>query len=388
MERLPILGVYFDYKKQDVQEKIKNILNSKSGFFYITTPNPEIVLYAKQDNQYRMILNNADLNIVDGIGIVYAGIFCYLKRFYRITGVDLSQKILLWLEQNKYSLLIVNRKQGLSTNLDIKKFFQKNYPNIQVFVYSWEQGKQEDLFNFIKTNKPRCIFVNIGFPEQEKLLYKIKQNVHNINSFGIANGASIDFFIGKQKRAPKFLQKCGLEWFWRLITRPKRFQRIFNAVFKFSFYVIYYKIRSLFVYRKNVLGLILDKNNKILLIHLKEYDHWGFVQGGVEKREDLETALFREVEEEVGINKENLQIQNVYKNFYKYCWPKYHRYSRGFKGQKVNLFIIRYIGDYKDLQIDNYEVDDYKWVTQEHLLEILPEVRQNLGKKILQLLKD
>jgi len=85
--------------------------------------------------------------------------------------------------------------------------------------------------------------VALGAPRQEKW---IAENLAKVPSVKVAIGVggAFDFLSGKIRRAPVFMQKMGLEWFWRLMQEPKRLPRIFNAVIVFLWLVLREKIKS------------------------------------------------------------------------------------------------------------------------------------------------
>ena len=91
--------------------------------------------------------------------------------------------------------------------------------------------------------KPDILFVAYGSPHQE---FWIHRNLFKLNSVKVAIGVggTFDFYAGKRKRAPKWMQKIGLEWLWRLTGEPKRLSRIWNATFVFARLVAKEKIKE------------------------------------------------------------------------------------------------------------------------------------------------
>lgn len=200
-KQLRILDVLIDsVNLQQALDKVVFFLQS-NRVNYIVTPNPEIILIAQKDNELKDILNKADLSLPDGFGLTLASKFQIKKR---VTGTDLMREIIKNYPDKKYKF-ILNGK-GLSTKEDI-------YKKIKVPI---------------DERNPDIIFVGLGCPGQEKW---IKENIKNYPSAKIlmAVGGGIDFLTNRQKRAPEFMQKIGLEWLWRLLTNPRIFFKAFTA---------------------------------------------------------------------------------------------------------------------------------------------------------------
>ena len=119
-------------------------------------------------------------------------------------------------------------------------------------------------------------------------------------------------------------------------------------------------------YRLNVAMIVLNKENKSLFCKRRNTDNWQFPQGGVDEDETIESAMFRELNEEVGLNEENVEIKAVSQNLIYYDIPKNIR-SRvlggQFKGQAQKYFLLKLISGEIDLNRENTpEFDKYTWV--------------------------
>lgn len=207
MEKIDILGIKIaNLSLVKVLAMIDYFLLS-SGTHYIATPNPEIILAAQNNNELKNTINQADLAVCDGYGLIIASKF---KIKARITGTDLMNKILKKYHHKKFKFVI--NASGLSSR---KEILEK--ANVK-----------------IDENDPDIIFVGLGCPKQEEW---IKENMAKYPhaKLILTVGGAFDFLTGKQKRAPLLLQSIGLEWLWRLIRQPKRYKRIYNATIKFLF---------------------------------------------------------------------------------------------------------------------------------------------------------
>ena len=120
-------------------------------------------------------------------------------------------------------------------------------------------------------------------------------------------------------------------------------------------------------YRLNVAMIVLNKDNKVLFCKRRNTENWQFPQGGVDENENIESAMFRELNEEVGLKKDNVEIKAVSQNLIYYDIPKNIR-SRvlggKFKGQAQKYFLLKLISGDVDLNIENTpEFDKYSWVS-------------------------
>ncbi len=228
-----ILGVRVDnLSKKEILEKIEFFLN-EGGFHQIATVNPEFILEAQKNTEFRQILNRSSLNVADGIGLKYAFIWngAWLKT--RLAGADLMDEILRIANKKDLNVFLAINKNGLSSLEEIKTALLKKYPKLKV------NGADIDPRNLSYKLKPKTynlLFCNFGAPYQERFINSQKNDILGL-AMGV--GGSFDFLTGKTPRAPKWMRKIGLEWLFRLILEPRyRFGRIFRAVTIFPIKVI------------------------------------------------------------------------------------------------------------------------------------------------------
>ncbi len=232
---IEILGVRVDnLTRAEIENWISNLLDNGQKKF-ITTLNPEIILKAHQDKNYQNILNSANLNVCDGVGVKLVSFLKGKAIKARFTGADLTRFILKLAQEKNLKVLIVAHEKSLSQPREIKESVKNNYPLLNFSVEYFSNSSS--FFENCEVQNAQIIFVNFGAPEQEKFICRNRHRFPQAKIL-IGVGGTFDFMTGKMKRAPKFLRKPGLEWLWRLIQEPKRFRRIINAVIIFPFLAI------------------------------------------------------------------------------------------------------------------------------------------------------
>ena len=220
-----ILGVHIDkITMAEAVEKAKALL-SEDGVSAIYTPNPEIIMTAYQDPEFRNILNHADLCTPDGIGVVYGSRMIKNPVPERVPGFDLTCHLLESIAKTGEGVFLFGAKPGVAEIA--KKNLEKTYPGLQVLGVHDGYFKEEDepaIVNQINRSGAKLLLVCLGAPKQEKWISKHKDNLKVNLCMGV--GGSLDVFAGTAKRAPEFFIKLNLEWFYRLLKQPTRIGRM------------------------------------------------------------------------------------------------------------------------------------------------------------------
>ncbi|WP_028784043.1 WecB/TagA/CpsF family glycosyltransferase [Thalassobacillus devorans] len=210
------------------QQLLKNHLYpalDNKGKNFVVTANPEIVMAAESDLEYKYILQQeADYVVADGIGIIIASKIIKKPLPERIPGYDLMLELLDYGNDKKLKCYLLGATDQVAERAADN--IKKAYPELDVCGYHHGYFDDDDktILEEIKSAAPDLIFVALGFPRQEKWIFKaIKQLDHGL-MMGV--GGSLDVWAGEMKRAPKIWQRLNLEWLYRLIKRPSRWKRM------------------------------------------------------------------------------------------------------------------------------------------------------------------
>lgn len=225
MEKVDVLGVKFDnVNMQEAVDKCKEFLSSDKGNL-IVTPNPEIVMKAKDDAEFMEVINSAELVIPDGIGVIKAAKILETPLKERVAGYDLICNLLEAGKDGSISFYFWGSKPGIADTAMQK--VKEKYPEIKILGAHhgyFKENEEKEIIDEIRNLKPDVLLVGIGFPKQEKMINKYKNE--GFFKIGIGCGGSIDVLAGAVKRAPKLFIKLHLEWFYRLLKQPSRLGRM------------------------------------------------------------------------------------------------------------------------------------------------------------------
>lgn len=227
MEKETILGVQVcvtDYPQ--IKTAIKEDLEAQRKAFLVAI-NPEKILKARKDEALKNLLNNATYQIADGVGVVYASKLRGGKIRSRVTGID-SMKMLCELsDENGYRIFMYGAKEEILQKA--KEKLIETYPNIQIAgtMNGYQKDKQA-VVDAINESKADIVLVAMGSPRQENWIVENMNTVCAKVFQGV--GGSFDVVSGTIPRAPQWMQKCGLEWLFRLLREPKRIGRQIHLV--------------------------------------------------------------------------------------------------------------------------------------------------------------
>lgn len=221
---LRVLGVRVDpVRTADVLAAVEDML-ADSVAHYIVTVNPEFIVRARRDSQFRHILDSSDLATADGVGVVFALRALYGVRTERIAGADLIVDLARLAAQRNWPVFLLGAGPGVA-ELAANSLLRQ-VPDLQVAgtrAGSPATSEDEWALSLIRGSNARLLFVAYGAPQQE---YWISRNLPNLGScVAVGVGGAFDYLAGVVPRAPLWMRTTGLEWLYRLVRQPSRWRR-------------------------------------------------------------------------------------------------------------------------------------------------------------------
>ena len=238
---------------QDFVNKIVTLGKNRQSA-YVCVANVHMCVETHNDDTFAQIVNQADIVTPDGVPLIKGLELLYNINQERVAGPDLMPALLSESEKQGLKVYFYGSTEDVLEKL--RKFCLKNYPNLSIagmhsppFRVLTEAETQSEIQN-INDTQANIVLVALGCPKQERWMANMKGK---INSVMVGVGGAFPMLTGVQKRAPLWMQKNSLEWFYRLVQEPRRlFKRYFITNSLFILLVVREKMKVLLglVYRK------------------------------------------------------------------------------------------------------------------------------------------
>lgn len=212
--------------KADVLALVRGWLNDGTRLHQIATTNPEFVMLAQRDPDFRHILRQADLCIPDGVGLLYAARWLGTPLIERVPGSELVHDLAALAAAEGKRLFLLGAAPGVAE--EAAAIFQSRSPALQIagtFAGSPAPAENDAIVARINASQADLLFVAYGAPNQDKWIARNRDKLPSVR-VAIGVGGSLDFVTGRASRAPRWVQNLGLEWLHRLIKEPWRWRRM------------------------------------------------------------------------------------------------------------------------------------------------------------------
>lgn len=190
---------------------------------YVCFLNIDVCVQCYRDKTIRDCVNKAIANFADGTGVEWMLKLLGYRFKWKVRSADLllkicesavehKLKIFLYGNTKKVLGLVSEKLKSRFAGLDIVGTYA---PPFRELTYE----EEKEVIGILKEKNPDVIFVSLGAPKQEKWMAKMKDNISGIQ---LGLGANFDFIAGTVKEAPKWMQRIGLEWLYRLPQQPRK----------------------------------------------------------------------------------------------------------------------------------------------------------------------
>src|SRR5271156_529538 len=219
-----ILGVPIDnVTMQQVLGAIEASID-EGGFHQIATANVDFLINSIHDLELKEILSACFLVLPDGMPLVWASRLMGASLQERVSGADLVPRLIELAELRNYSIFLLGSSEASSRGAT--QWIGQHYPKARVVgrycpaFAELEEMDHEDILLQIEAAHPDILLVAFGSPKQEKWLAMHRHRLRVPVCIGV--GGSLDLLAGLLPRAPLWMQRSGLEWFFRICLEPAR----------------------------------------------------------------------------------------------------------------------------------------------------------------------
>jgi N-acetylglucosaminyldiphosphoundecaprenol N-acetyl-beta-D-mannosaminyltransferase len=227
-DRIMLMGCAID--NLSMEETLQTI----EGFIRTGEPHQHVVVNvdklvkASRDPELRRIINDCALINVDGMPVVWASRLLGKPLKERVAGVDLFEALMRRAGEKGWRVFLLGAQEEVVSK--VAAVYRHRYPKL--VLAGWRNGywkgelEEAQVAAQIRDAKPELLFVAISSPKKEQFLGRWQAEMKIPFAMGV--GGTFDVAIGRVKRAPVWMQKSGLEWFYRFLQEPRRmFRRYF-----------------------------------------------------------------------------------------------------------------------------------------------------------------
>ncbi|MEK6410672.1 MAG: WecB/TagA/CpsF family glycosyltransferase [Acidobacteriota bacterium] len=219
-----VAGIRIANLSEDEAVELVGKLVSEGGPHYAAVVNAAKIVTANRDETLKRALLEADIVTADGMSVVWASRLLRRALKQRVTGIDLFQRLVEHAARCGLSVYFLGAREE-SVRGTVRRLTAR-HPNLRVAGYRngyFAASESNAVAEAIKQSAPDLLFVAMGSPVQE---YWIASNLARTGArFALGVGGSFDHVGGLAARAPRWMQRVGLEWFHRLIREPRRLWR-------------------------------------------------------------------------------------------------------------------------------------------------------------------
>ena len=224
MWSVEILGVRVDDATYDDLIDLVDAFVASGRPHQIVTLNTEMVVAAHKETTFAEVLNSADLNVADGVGVMLAARLLGHPLRERVTGSDGIYRLAAHCAQQGYRPFLLGAAPGVA-EVAAERLAAANPELVVAGVYAGSPLPEEEdaIIQRVRAAEPDLLLVAYGVPAEEQWIARHRQRLGVPVMIGV--GGTFDFVAGVTRRAPQWMRRWGLEWLYRLFQEPWRWRR-------------------------------------------------------------------------------------------------------------------------------------------------------------------
>ncbi len=224
--KVEVCGVEFD--SLTLAEAVAAAEGGAGRACRVVTPNAVMLERCRREPALRELLNTAELVLPDGVGVVRAAERMGRPLRERVAGIDFGEALLRRAAERGEPVFLLGGRPGVAERAGER--LRERMSGLCICGtadgYFEKRGREnEAILERVRTSGAELLLVCLGFPEQERWM---AENLPQLPGVRVAAGlgGSLDVWANDRRRAPKFFQKLGLEWAWRMLADPRKLRQL------------------------------------------------------------------------------------------------------------------------------------------------------------------
>jgi N-acetylglucosaminyldiphosphoundecaprenol N-acetyl-beta-D-mannosaminyltransferase len=202
---------------------------------YICFAGVHPVMEARSDLELKRLYNRSFLTAPDGMPMVWLSRLHGARHVSRVYGPDLMAEIFRLSTQRRYRHFFYGGTDGVANAMRAQT--EAHFPGVHIAgtfeppFRALTTTEEQQLIEQVRASKPDIMWVGLGSPKQDRFMAEMLPKLDVTLMAGV--GAAFNFFTGRVPQAPGWMQRSGLEWFYRCVHEPRVRRRYFSSVPRF-----------------------------------------------------------------------------------------------------------------------------------------------------------
>jgi N-acetylglucosaminyldiphosphoundecaprenol N-acetyl-beta-D-mannosaminyltransferase len=225
-----ILGIGVDnVSRSQAILKLSRMIE-EGGVHHVIPVNPYKLIRFRSNKELNLIYSASDMKLASGAGVLWASKKVGFPLRERVDVLSFLMELVRLAEIKEYSIFIVGGRPEVAE----QAFFniKKSFPKIRIVGRHggfFNSDREISIVEAMRKSQANIIIVGLGFPYEDRWITKNREMFKN--AVFISVGGALDIISGVNRKAPAFFAERGLDWLYRIITRPWRYGRLLRVVF-------------------------------------------------------------------------------------------------------------------------------------------------------------